>query len=48
MLRTKVLSACEEADAIARAHALMDGRAVELWDGDRLVLRLNPPDTPSA
>ena len=48
VLRTKVLSACEEADAIARAHALMDGRAVELWDGDRLVLRLNPPDTPSA
>ena len=48
VLRTKVLSVHEETDAIERTRALMDGRAVELWDGDRLVLRLDPSDTPSA
>lgn len=42
VLRTKLIPACAEADAVVRTRALMDGRPVELWDGDRLVLRLDP------
>ena len=45
VLRTKIIPACDEAEALRRARALMDGRAVELWIGDRLVLRLDASGT---
>lgn len=44
VLRTKVIPARDEAEAIERARAFMDGRSVELWSGDRLVLRLDASD----
>jgi hypothetical protein len=31
----------EDAEAIGRAKSLVDGHDVELWSGDRLVVRLN-------
>lgn len=48
VLRTKLIPACAEADAVARTRDLMDGRPIELWDGDRLVLRLDPQQAPHA
>jgi len=33
-----------DADATIWAKQLVDGHGVELWSGDRLVTRLDPPD----
>lgn len=45
VLRTKTITAADEAEALHRARTFMDGRSVELWDGDRLVLRLDAADS---
>lgn len=46
VLRTKSLAGCTEAEALERARAFMDGRSVELWDGGRLIQRLEAPHEP--
>ncbi len=48
VLRTKSLARCTEAEALDRARAFMDGRSVELWDGGRLIRRLEAPHNPTA
>jgi hypothetical protein len=48
VLRTKIIQVRDEAEALQRAHAFMDGRSVELWKGDRLILRLAASDTAAA
>ncbi|KQO61691.1 hypothetical protein [Methylobacterium sp. Leaf88] len=48
VLRTKSLAGCTEAEALERARAFMDGRSVELWDGGRLIQRLEAPHEPIA
>ncbi|MCJ2033960.1 hypothetical protein [Methylobacterium sp. J-068] len=45
VLRTKVIPARDESEAIERARAFMDGRPVELREGDRLVVRIEASDT---
>jgi hypothetical protein len=32
----------DDADAIEKAKRLMDGHDVELWSGERLVIRISP------
>ncbi|MGU3358768.1 hypothetical protein ACLBWX_00380 [Methylobacterium sp. M6A4_1b] len=39
---------CTEAEAIERARDFMDGRSVELWDGSRLIQRLDAPHDPES
>lgn len=48
VLRTKSLAGCTEGEALERARAFMDGRSVELWDGGRLIQRLEAPHEPIA
>ncbi|KQU33951.1 hypothetical protein ASG63_14475 [Methylobacterium sp. Leaf94] len=48
VLHTKSLAGCTEAEALERARAFMDGRSVELWDGGRLIQRLEAPHEPIA
>lgn len=45
VLRTKVIAVRDEAEAIERARAFMDGRCVELWADGRLVLRLDASES---
>lgn len=45
ILRTKLIMAGDDTEALARATELLDGRAITLWDGARLVERLDPPWT---
>jgi hypothetical protein len=45
VLRTKAITARDEVEALGRARAFMDGRSVELWEGDRLVHHLAASDT---
>ncbi|KQP30547.1 hypothetical protein ASF49_13650 [Methylobacterium sp. Leaf104] len=48
VLRTKSLAGCTEAEAIERARDFVDGRSVELWDGSRLIQRLDASHDPEA
>jgi len=37
----EALVGADDADAIEKAKRLFDGHAIELWSGDRFVVRLN-------
>ncbi|WP_375462823.1 hypothetical protein [uncultured Methylobacterium sp.] len=44
VLRMEHLPASDDADAMRRARLLVDGHAVELWDGVRFIERFEPSD----
>jgi hypothetical protein len=43
--KSKALGSANDADAIAAARELGDGRTLELYDGCRLVLRIEAPSS---
>jgi translation initiation factor IF-1 len=40
----EVIACDDDMEAIARAKRLLDGHDVEIWRGDRVVIRLKPTD----
>ena len=45
---SQALTCADDAEAIAKAERFVDGHDIELWSGDRLVVRLvrKPKQTP--
>ena len=39
---SQALICSDDAEAIEKARQLLDGRGIELWSGDRFIIRLAP------
>ena len=42
ILRIRTMAGSDDAEALDIARNMLDGRAIELWDGDRFIERLGP------
>ena len=42
ILRVKIIAGCDDEEASGMARDMLDGRTVELWDGNRFIERFGP------
>jgi hypothetical protein len=42
ILRIRTMAGSDDEEALGIARNMLDGRAIELWDGDRFIERLGP------
>jgi hypothetical protein len=41
---SEILQASDDLEALVKARSKLEGKPIELWHGDRMMARLEPPD----